>query len=88
MDEFTSSNTAWLGGFFCITSLWTIDMMFNSMRISLHSCFAAPEKNAIAVEDTDQVQFDDNSGMELPAIKKSRRASKFTTRERSLAALE
>ena len=28
MEEFCSSKTAWLGGIFSVSSLWTIDMMF------------------------------------------------------------
>ena len=35
MDEFTSSRTAWLGCFFTVASLWTIDYMLHALRLSL-----------------------------------------------------
>mgnify|MGYP007095111630 FL=1 len=40
MDEFTSSKTAWLGCFFVVTSLWTIDTMLHAIRLSLAYLFA------------------------------------------------
>ena len=47
MEEFLASKTAWLGGFLAVSSLWTIDMMFHSMRVSLRSC-CFPEKKKVA----------------------------------------
>ena len=40
MDEFTSSKTAWLGCFFVVSSLWTIDYMLHALRLSLAYMFA------------------------------------------------
>lgn len=36
-DEFISSKVAWLGAFFVVSSLWTIDNMLFSMRLALRS---------------------------------------------------
>ncbi len=38
MEEFSSSYQAWLGCFFCVSSMATIDMMLHAVRVSLAQC--------------------------------------------------
>lgn len=44
MSEFVSSKTAWLGCFFVVTSLWTIDHMLHALRLSMAYCFASKDE--------------------------------------------
>lgn len=44
MDEFTASNPAWLGCFFVVSSLWTIDNMLHALRVALRSCWETDVK--------------------------------------------
>ena len=37
-EEFMASKSAWLGCFFSVSSLWTIDHMLHSMRLALARC--------------------------------------------------
>lgn len=36
-EEFIASKVAWLGAFFVVTSLWTVDNMLHSIRLALRS---------------------------------------------------
>jgi len=52
MEEFVASKPAWLGCFFTVGSLWTIDHMLKSMRLCLAYCFAGgKEAKAKVLED-------------------------------------
>ena len=42
-EEFMSSYVAWLGCFFCISSMCTIDMMLHAMRVTLGQCCDKPD---------------------------------------------
>ena len=37
-EEFMSSNVAWLGCFFVVSTLWTVDHMMHALRICLRQC--------------------------------------------------
>ena len=63
MDEFVSSKTAWLGGFFCVSSFWTIDYMLHALRTALGTCCAGKaeqdeeaKKKAKQIEDLAQMR--------------------------------
>jgi len=43
-EEFVGSWTAWLGCFFIVSSLWTIDSMLHSMRLCLAYLTAPADK--------------------------------------------
>lgn len=96
MEEFLASKTAWLGGFLAVSSLWTIDMMFNSMRVSLRSCCYGEKKKVQDGEDVgaqgsdkDPNEEDMDTVLQLPSAHKGHRRTsrRYSTRERSLKEL-
>ena len=56
MDEFVSSPTAWLGSILCVSSFWTIDTMFHSMRMSLRNCLFTEQPKEVDGKGTDVKQ--------------------------------
>lgn len=42
-EEFRSSNVAWLGCFFVVSSLWSVDLMMHAIRVSLAYCFTTSD---------------------------------------------
>ena len=44
MEEFIASRTAWLGCFFIVASLWTIDHMLHSIRLFFASLCGATDE--------------------------------------------
>lgn len=38
-DEFVASYPAWLGCFFVVSSMWSIDLMLHAIRVTLGQCF-------------------------------------------------
>ena len=96
-DEFISSKTAWLGGFLAVSSLWTIDKMFHSMRMSIRTCCFPERKKQVDGKDVSDQESEKDDGeavddvLQLPTAgkKRPRRTSRrYSTRERSLAELK
>ena len=57
MDEFTSSRTAWLGCFFVVSSLWTIDYMLHALRLSLAYLFAGKHETKAEILEKQEVEM-------------------------------
>jgi len=85
MDEFLASPTAWLGCIFCVSSFWTIDMMFQSIRVSLRNTIFN-ENSSDTYTDGKEHLLDVSNILGIPKGSQARRNSHiYKTAKHSMA---